>query len=61
MKDYIILTTNFGITTETTKSAESLNKLIEFINKTKRAKMEYQIYSGRPFTFETLLYSNNNI
>jgi uncharacterized protein (DUF433 family) len=41
------------------KEYDSLQSLVEQINKTQRVKMEYQIFSGRPFIFENLLYSHN--
>ena len=40
--------------------ANNLSELIDEIKKTQRGKMEYQIYSKKPFCFENLLYKNES-
>lgn len=60
MKTFIILTTIKGITTEKEIQAKNFANLIENINKTHRGKMEYQVYSSKPFDFNTLLYTHHS-
>lgn len=61
MKMKFLIVTAFGECEIKVKEAEAnnLNELITTINNTQRSKMPYQIYSSRPFTFETLLYTNS--
>jgi len=62
MNNFIIVTdASHGAITVTEKQANNLDELIEKISKTQRSKMEYKIFSSRPFNFETLLYTNRVI
>jgi len=55
-----LLVTSFGednpLIDVVEKEYESLQTLIEQINKTQRGHMEYILFSQKPFTFENTLY-----
>lgn len=54
---FIVITGSSQIT-EKEMEAETLEALKVKINNTQRGKMEYSIFSGKPFTFNTLLFQH---
>jgi len=60
MKDYYIEVFQNGITTTKIKQADSLDQLIENLNKIKLGEMEYQVFSETPYTLENLLYTHHH-
>lgn len=49
---------NNGIYTTKVKRANSLKDLLKQINKLQMGKMEYQVFSDKPYTHENLLYTH---
>jgi hypothetical protein len=56
---YYIEVTQRGITTTFEKEADDLQKLLNIINHKVMGKMDYTIFSGKPYTFDNLIYSHN--
>jgi len=54
---FIVVTGSWQIT-EKEMEADNLEALKIKINNTQRGKMEYSIFSGRPFNFNTLLFQH---
>jgi hypothetical protein len=60
MKTFYIELFNNGITTTKEKKAENLEELLKDVNSRQMGKMEYQIFSGKPYTFDNLVYIHHS-
>ena len=59
MKTFYIELFNNGITTTKEKQANNLEELLKDINSRQMGKMEYQIFSGKPYAFNNLVYTHH--
>ena len=55
---YVVYYIN-GIATEKEMGAKSLDELLNVINGKIIGRLEYQIFSGKPFSHENLIYSHH--
>jgi hypothetical protein len=59
MKYYIDVVQR-GISTTKEMEANSLDELLEQINQKIMGRLEYQIFSGKPYTFDNLVYTHHS-
>lgn len=59
MKTFYVVYYINGIATEKEMVAKSLDELLNVINGKIIGRLEYQIFSGKPFSHENLIYSHH--